>query len=157
MSNATHELTITRHIAAPRASVWRCWTEPELLKQWFTPRPWTTPVVETDVRAGGSSYFLFRGPNGEEFPNRGVYLEVVPEEKLVFTDAYVSAWVPSAAPYMTGIVTFADEGAGTRYTARVLHWSEAARASHEERGFHQGWGKAAEQMEQVARSLVAGA
>lgn len=156
MTDATHELTITRLIAAPRAVVWRCWTEPELIKQWFTPRPWTTPVVETDVRPGGASYMLFRGPNGEEFPNRGVYLEVVPQERLVFTDAYVSAWVPSAEPFMTAIATFADEGGGTRYTARVLHWSEAARARHEEMGFHDGWGKAADQLEAAARRLAGG-
>lgn len=156
MTDATHELTITRLIAAPRAVVWRCWTEPELIKQWFTPRPWTTPVVETDVRPGGASYMLFRGPNGEEFPNRGVYLEVVPQERLVFTDAYVAAWVPSAEPFMTAIATFADEGGGTRYTARVLHWSEAARARHEEMGFHDGWGKAADQLEAAARRLAGG-
>lgn len=157
MTEPLHELSISRLIAAPRGIVWRCWTEPELIKQWFTPRPWTTPVVEIDLRAGGASYMLFRGPNGEEFPNRGVYLEVVTGERLVFTDAYVEAWVPSAAPYMTAIVSFADEGRGTRYEARVRHWSAEAMKSHEERGFHDGWGKAADQLEAVARRLGAGA
>lgn len=157
MSDELHELTLTRLIPAPRSIVWRCWTEPELIKQWFTPRPWTTPVVETDVRTGGATSMIFRGPNGEEFPNRGVYLEVVPEERLVFTDAYVTAWVPSGKPYMTAIVEFADEAGGTRYSARVRHWSEADRKSHEDRGFHQGWGKAAEQLEELSRRLAAGA
>jgi len=155
MSDAMHELTLTRLIAAPRAAVWRCWTEPDLLKQWFTPRPWTTPVVETDLRAGGASYMLFRGPNGEEFPNRGVYLEVVAQQRLVFTDAYVEAWVPSAEPFMTAIISFADESGGTRYDARVRHWSEAAMKRHDEMGFHAGWGKAADQLEDVARRLAA--
>ncbi|MRT32877.1 polyketide cyclase, partial [Xylella fastidiosa subsp. multiplex] len=76
-------------------TLYRCWTEPGLLMQWFCPRPWTTPIVEIDVRAGGSSYFLMRGPDGQEFPNRGVYLEAVPNRKLVFTDAFTSAWEPS--------------------------------------------------------------
>ena len=156
MADALHELTLTRLIAAPRSVVWRCWTEPELIKQWFTPRPWTTPVVETDLRPGGASYMLFRGPNGEEFPNRGVYLEVVPERRLVFTDAYVSAWIPSAEPFMTAIASFADADGGTRYEARVRHWSEEARQRHESMGFHEGWGKAADQMEDVARRLAAG-
>lgn len=155
MAEALRELTITRLIAAPRAAVWRCWTEPDLIKQWFTPRPWTTPVVEIDLRPGGASYMLFRGPDGEEFPNRGVYLEVVPEERLVFTDAYVEAWVPSAEPFMTAIASFADEAGGTRYTARVQHWSEEARSRHEQMGFHEGWGKAADQLQEVARSLAA--
>ena len=156
MAQPSHELTLTRLIAAPRAVVWRCWTEPELIKQWFTPRPWTTPVVETDLRPGGASYMLFRGPNGEEFPNRGVYLEVVPNERLVFTDAYVEAWVPSAEPFMTAIVTLSDATGGTRYEARVRHWSEAAMKRHEEMGFHDGWGKATDQLETVAKRIAAG-
>lgn len=153
MAELMHELTLSRLIAAPRAIVWRCWTEPELLKQWFTPRPWTTPVVELDLRAGGAINMLFRGPEGEEVPNRGIYLEVVPEERLVFTDAYVEAWVPSEKPFITAIVTFADEGAGTAYRARVLHWSAEDRQRHEEMGFHQGWSDAARQLEQVAQRL----
>lgn len=153
MTDANHDLTFERLIEAPRAVLWRCWTEPELIRQWFTPRPWTTPVVEVDVRPGGSSYMLFRGPEGEEFPNRGVYLEVVPGERLVFTDAYTEAWQPSAKPFMTAIVTFADEAGGTRYTARVRHWSEEDRAQHEAMGFHEGWGKAADQLAALARSL----
>lgn len=153
MTDANHDLTFERLIEAPRAVLWRCWTEPGLIKQWFTPRPWTTPVVEVDVRPGGSSYMLFRGPEGEEFPNRGVYLEVVPGERLVFTDAYTEAWQPSAKPFMTAIVTFADEAGGTRYTARVRHWSEEDRAQHEAMGFHEGWGKAADQLAALARSL----
>lgn len=156
MTDARHELTLSRLIAAPRLAVWSCWTEPELIKQWFTPRPWTTPVVETDLRAGGATYMLFRGPNGEEFPNRGVYLEVVPQQRLVFTDAYVEAWVPSAEPFMTAIISFADEAGGTRYEARVRHWSEDAMKRHESMGFHDGWGKAADQLEMAAQRLAAG-
>ena len=153
MTNPLHELTLTRLIAAPRHAVWRCWTEPELLKQWFTPRPWTTPVVETDVGAGGSSYFLFRGPEGQEFPNRGVYLEVVPNERLVFTDAYTEAWVPSAKPFMTGVIMFSDEAGKTRYVASVRHWNAEDRAQHEAMGFHDGWGKATDQLEALAAAL----
>ncbi len=153
MTDASHELTITRLIDAPRATLYRCWTEPELLKQWFCPRPWTTPVVELDVRPGGSNYILMRGPNGEESPNRGVYLEVVPNSKLVVTDAFTKAWQPSAKPFLTIVVTFADEAGKTRYTARALHWSEEDRRTHEQMGFHAGWGKATDQLEALARTL----
>jgi uncharacterized protein YndB with AHSA1/START domain len=147
---ATHELKFTRLIDAPREFLFRAWTEPELLKQWFTPRPWTTPVVELDVRPGGSSYILMRGPEGEEFPNRGVYLEVEPNERLVFTDAYVEAWVPSQKPFMTAEITFEDEGGKTRYTACVRHWTEGDREEHEKMGFYEGWGKATDQLEALA-------
>ena len=91
------ELVLTRIIDAPRAKLFRAWTEPELMKQWFTPRPWTTPVVEVDVRPGGANLIVMRGPDGKDMPNRGVYLEVVKDERLVFTDAYTEAWVPSAS------------------------------------------------------------
>jgi uncharacterized protein YndB with AHSA1/START domain len=154
MTEHMHELTLTRFIDAPRHAVWRCWTEPDLIKLWFTPRPWTTPVVEVDVRPGGASHMIFRGPDGEEFPNQGVYLEVVPGERLVFTDAYTGGWMPSAKPFMTAIITFADEAGGTRYHARVLHWTAEDRARHEQMGFHDGWGRAADQLAALARSLV---
>lgn len=153
MTTETHELRLTRLIDAPRAALYRCWTESDLIKEWFTPRPWTTPVVETDVRAGGSSRMIFRGPEGQEFPNNGVYLEVVPNEKLVFTDAYTEAWIPSAKPFMTATITFADEGGKTRYTAVVRHWTAEDKAQHEQMGFHDGWGKATDQLEAFARTL----
>lgn len=154
MTDDAHELTLTRLIDAPRQVLWRCWTEPELIKQWFTPRPWTTPVVEVDVRPGGASHMVFRGPDGEEVPNRGVYLEVVPGERLVFTDAYAAGWMSSAKPFMTAIIGFADEEGSTRYTARVRHWTAEDRARHEEMGFHEGWARAADQLAALARSLA---
>lgn len=149
---ADRELVLTRLINAPREKVYRAWTDPELLKQWFAPKPYTTPIVEIDVRPGGSAYFVMRGPDGKDLPNHGVYLEVVPNEKLVSTDAYVKAWEPSEKPFMTLILTFEDEGGKTRYTARVRHWTVADREAHEKMGFHEGWGLCADQLE----ALVAG-
>lgn len=147
------ELVLDRLLDAPRDKLWRCWSEPELLKQWFCPRPWRVSHAEIDLRPGGANLFVMNGPNGEEFPNRGVYLEVVEHEKIVFTDAYTEAWQPSEKPFFTGVVTFADEDGKTRYVARALHWTEADRKAHEEMGFHEGWGKAADQLEELAKTL----
>lgn len=148
------ELVLTRIINAPREKVFQAWTDPELLKQWFTPRPWTTPVVQVDVRPGGANLIVMRGPDGNEFPNRGVYLEVVRNERLVFTDAYTKAWEPSAKPFMTAVLTFEDAGGGqTKYTARVLHWTAADREAHEKMGFHPGWDKATDQLEALVTKL----
>ncbi len=144
-----HALSLTRHIPAPPDAVYRAWTEPSLLVQWFTPAPWTTVRAELDVRPGGSSLVVMRGPDGAEHENRGVYLEVVPNARLVFTDAYTEAWRPSEKAFMTGIITFEAEGDGTRYTAAVRHWSEADRAAHEGMGFHAGWGLATDQLTAV--------
>ena len=151
---AKHELSLELNLAAPRAAVWRCWTEPDLLVQWFTPKPWTTKSAKLDLRPGGTSEIVMLSPEGQEFPNRGVYLEVVPGERIVFTDAFTSAWEPSAKAFMTGSVSFAEApGGGTRYFARVLHWNAEDLARHEAMGFHAGWTKAAEQLDALALTL----
>ncbi|HEV2559016.1 MAG TPA: SRPBCC family protein [Microvirga sp.] len=149
-SPANHELVLTRLIEAPREALYRCWTEPDLLKQWFAPLPYTTPHAELDVRPGGSNLIVMRAPDGSEFPNRGVYLEVVPNERLVVTDAYTAAWEPSPKPFTTLILTFENEGGGTRYTARVRHWTAEDRDAHERMGFHEGWGICADQLAALA-------
>jgi uncharacterized protein YndB with AHSA1/START domain len=147
------ELVLSRLLDAPRAALWRCWTEPALLKQWFAPAPFTTPVAELDVRPGGASYIVMKGPDGQEMPNRGVFLEVVANERLVFTDAFTRAWEPSEKPFMAADLTFADEAGKTRYLVRVRHWSVADCQTHAQMGFHQGWGQCADQLEALARSL----
>jgi uncharacterized protein YndB with AHSA1/START domain len=144
-----YQLTLTRLINAPPAAVFKAWTDPETMKKWFCPRPWMVTHVENDVRPGGSSLVVMRGPEGQEFPNHGVYLEVIPNRRLVFTDAYVKAWEPSAKPFMTGILTFDDEGGKTRYNAVVKHWTEADYQTHLGMGFHEGWGKATDQLEEL--------
>jgi uncharacterized protein YndB with AHSA1/START domain len=141
------ELVLTREIDAPPEKLFRAWTQPELLKQWFAPLPFTTPHAELDVRPGGSSLIVMRGPDGNEYPNRGVYLEVVENERLVSTDAFTSAWQPSEKPFMTLILTFEEiDGGKTRYTARVRHWTVEDREMHEKMGFHEGWGTCADQL-----------
>ncbi len=151
--NTDCELVLTRLIDAPAAALYRCWTAPELLKQWFAPLPYTTPRAELDVRPGGSSLVVMQGPDGVQMPNHGVYLEVVPNEKLVFTDSFLSAWVPNPQPFMTVTLTFKEEAGKTRYTARVAHPTVADRERHEQMGFHQGWGQCADQLAALARSL----
>jgi uncharacterized protein YndB with AHSA1/START domain len=148
-----HELVVNRLINVPRAKLFRCWTEPALITQWFTPPPWKTIAAEIDVRAGGSSCITMQGPDGTKVPNLGIYLEVVKNERLVFTDAYTSAWVPSGKPFFTGILTFEDEGGQTRYIARARHWTAEDCAAHEKMGFHEGWGIATDQLAALAASL----
>jgi uncharacterized protein YndB with AHSA1/START domain len=144
------ELVLTRIIDAPPKRLYRAWTTPGLLKQWWAPKPWTTPVAELDVRPGGAGNIVMRSPEGQDMPCPGVYLEVVPNKRLVLTDAYREAWMPSAKPFMTVIVTFDDLGGGrTRYTARVRHWTVADRETHEKMGFHEGWGRCADQLAEL--------
>jgi len=153
MATDDRELVLTRLIDAQREKLWRCWTEPKLIVQWFTPPPWKTVHAETDVRAGGSSYIVMKGPEGQEMPNRGVYLEVVKNERLIFTDAYTRAWEPSAKPFFTGILTFEDQGGKTLYTARARHWTAEDCEAHDKMGFQTGWGIATDQMAALAKTL----
>lgn len=152
-SIADRELVLTRVFDAPREKVFKAWTDPDLLKQWFAPLPWTTPVAELDVRPGGANMIVMRSPEGNDFPNAGVYLEVVENERLVVTDAYTRAWEPSEKPFMTAILTFEDQRGKTKYTARVLHWTVADRETHEKMGFHEGWGQCADQLAELLRKF----
>jgi uncharacterized protein YndB with AHSA1/START domain len=154
MTDISYELVLERILDAPRDKVYRCWTEPELLKQWFAPKPWTTTAAELDVRPGGASNVVMRSPEGQDFPNPGVYLEVVPNERLVMTDAFGPGWKPAGKPFMVAEVRFEDAGPGkTKYTATARHWNEESRQQHEAMGFHEGWGICARQLEALAKTI----
>lgn len=153
-SNTLHELLLERTLQAPRMAIWRCWTEPMLIEQWFCPKPWFVSDVVSDLRAGGASTMTMNGPNGEKFPSNGLYLEIIPGQRLVFTDAFTSAWMPSGKAFMVGDIALADApGGGTLYKAIARHWNAQDRAEHEKMGFHQGWGVAADQLEALAKTL----
>jgi len=148
-----HDLAITRLIDAPVDAVWRAWAEHGA--EWLCPPPWRAEIVEQELRAGGRSRMVFHGPAGEAMPLEGVYLEVVPAERVVATDALDADWRPRE-PFMVRIDSFADEDGGTRYTATARHWTAEAKARHEAMGFEAGWGTSADQLAAVARRLAAG-
>lgn len=140
------DLFLVRIFDAPPEKVYQAWTDPELIKQWFAPDPVTLPIAELDVRPGGTSYMVMRTPDGNDMPMHGVYLEVVPNERLVSTDAYKTAWEPSEKPFLTLELSFEAFGQRTRYTARVRHWSAEDREAHEKMGFFEGWNLCADQL-----------
>lgn len=149
-----NELVISRLVRAPRAAVWRAWSEPDLLKEWWSPKPWTTEVRGFDLRPGGDFYTFLSGPDGGTSDNPGSFLEVVRRERLVFTSLLTGGWRP-ASPWMpfTAIITLADEGEGTRYTATVMHPDNAWSEKHREMGFFEGWGACIDQLEEFAAQL----
>ena len=148
------DLVLTRIIDVHADKLFRCWATPDLLPKWFCPPPWYVSEAVIDVRTGGNSLITMNGPNGEVIDNLGVYLEVIENRKIVFTDAFTQAWRPSTKPFMTGIITFEDLGGGqTRYTAIARHWTVEDRQTHEQMGFTEGWGVAADQMAALAATL----
>ena len=139
------ELSLTRIIDASRERVFKVWTQ--RLPEWWGPHGMTTPKCEMDLRPGGIFRTLMRAPDGTEYPTKGVFLEVVAPERIVFTDAYDAGWEPAAEPFFTAITTFEElPGGKTKYTARALHWTLANREKHEQMGFHQGWGESLDRL-----------
>ncbi|MDE0114870.1 MAG: VOC family protein [Albidovulum sp.] len=147
-------LEIERLIDAPVKNVWRCWTEGKLLEQWFCPKPWYVTDARVDLRPGGEFAATMNGPNGEKFNNNGVYLEIEPQKRLVSTDAFLRGWIPGERAFMVAESLF-EETANrkTRFTFRALHWNEEALEEHCQMGFHEGWGKVVDQLEESAKSL----
>lgn len=146
------DLVLERTVDVPRKLVWKAWTEPQHLKKWFCPKPWMVAECEIDLRPGGKFYTLMRGPEGQEFGNNGCCLEVIEHEKLVFTDTLTPDYRPSEKPFFTGMVLMEDHQGGTKYTAYAIHGDEATRKNHEEMGFHEGWGKAWDQLVELLKS-----
>ena len=145
-------LFIEREIAAPIASVWRCWTEPELFMQWYVPQPWFVSELKMNVVPGGGQTMVFNGPDGERMPLSGIYLEIVPMKRLIFTDGYSEGFIPQPASFMTGCVEFSktgDDQTAMIWSAR--HSSEEQVKQHLEMGFEDGWNKAADQLEALAK------
>ncbi len=151
-----HELSIERVIDAPVAAVWRAWTDH--LEEWWAPKPWTSRVVAQDLRAGGRSVIDMRGPDGSGGPMEGIFLEVTPERRIVFTNIVDGDWQPRDPQPVAIIGWFelADAGEGrTLYRAGARHWTAEAMERHRAMGFEQGWTTVAEQLEAVAKRLAA--
>ena len=153
------DLTLSRDIAASPAAVWRCLTEPDLLKQWFAPHPVTVTVAEIDPTPGGGFRTVMEIPEmGEMDGGWGCVLIAEREVRLVWTSALGPGFQPNPAPgegqfAFTADITITPTDTGCTYTARALHASDADRAAHEAMGFHDGWGAAADQLAQLAASL----
>ena len=147
------DLQLERVIHVPRALVWACWTTPEHIKHFFIPRPHRVVSCDIDLRIGGRFNTVF-DVDGNEMRNEGVWLEIVPQQILVFTDGYREGWKPAQDPFLTAILKLEDVGPGsTRYTAIARHRSPEARQSHEEMGFFTGWGIVVDQLEEYASTL----
>lgn len=154
--NPQLDLSFSRDVDVPKELIWRAWTEPELLKPWFCPLPWKTIDCEIDLRPGGVFRTTMQSPEGKEFPGTGCYLDIVPNEKLVWTNALLPGYRPSLltstcgsddANFMfTAMIELTNHAGGTRYSASVFHADEAGCKKHADMGFEAGWGAALDQM-----------
>ncbi|WP_010140312.1 SRPBCC family protein [Oceanicola sp. S124] len=149
----TRDLRLTRLIKAPPAALWRCWTEPHLLCQWFSPAPVETTEAVIEPRVGGRFFTRMRLPEGEQIASDGCILAAAPNQMLAFTDALGQGFRPLGQGFITAIISFDPAEGGTRYSATVLHADHEARRRHEEMGFHEGWGLATQQLAALASKI----
>ena len=158
------DLVLERTLDAPVELVWKAYTDPEHLRQWFAPKPYEISEIEMDLRPGGIFRIRMVGPDGFDTGHGtpGCVLEVVEAKKLTWTSALGPGFRPNEAGEgcesfpMTAVITFADAGGGkTAYKAVALHKNLADKETHEKMGFHDGWGTTARQLEELAKALAA--
>ncbi|HLW73974.1 MAG TPA: SRPBCC domain-containing protein [Gammaproteobacteria bacterium] len=143
------EITLTRVYDAPRALVFKAWTDPELIARWWGPKMFTNPVCEVDARPGGKLRIVMRGPDGNDYPMRGVFKEVVVPERLSFTNAAVDAQDQLIIEGFTTVL-FADEGKKTRVTVQTRGKAMAPIATQYLQGMEMGW---SQQLDKLAELL----
>lgn len=155
--NPELDLILERIVDVPRKLVWQAWTTPEKLMPWFCPLPWKTVDCKIDLRPGGIFRTVMQSPEGQQFPNSGCYLEIIENEKLVWTNALEPGFRPAkqalANPdhpceefVMTATILLKAVTGGTKYTAHVMHANKEARIAHEQMGFQDGWGTCLDQL-----------
>ncbi|HBR68230.1 MAG TPA: polyketide cyclase [Rhodospirillaceae bacterium] len=155
------DLVLKRELAVPVSLVWRGLTEPELLKQWFCPKPWGLSDCRLDLRPGGEFYTVMQDPEGKQYPNTGCFLEVIREKRLAWTSTLIANYRPAppvkeddkecAHLAMTAIVSIESIPVGTAYTAHVMHGTPEQTKAHEEMGFYDGWGTTITQLEELLK------
>jgi len=148
--NPLLDLHFERPVALPKEKIWQAWTTPALITQWFTPNPWKTIECEIDLRPGGIFSTLMQSPEGQNFPNMGCFLEIIPNQRLVWTNAFEPGFRPAKIDdtmfAFTGIIELSDHPEGTLYSATVMHGDTDSCHKHNSMGFHQGWGAALDQL-----------
>ena len=147
--NPDTDFVIERVIDAPTRLVWEALTKPEHLKEWYMPREWgRVSRAEMDVRPGGAFSIDITTGDGQEFPNLGCFVEVIPMERLVWTSMLFPGYRPAVFDDIpiTAIVTMESAGSGTRYVFTALHRNEADFAKNRESGWQQGTEIAVDQL-----------
>jgi uncharacterized protein YndB with AHSA1/START domain len=146
------EIVITRVFNAPREMVYKAWTDPIHIAQWWGPKGFTTRVMELDLRPGGRSRYVMVGPDGTEYPGEGVFREIVPFERIVTTDEFGEDYDKAAnADLPQGMVLtviFEDLDGKTKLTLRIFHPTAEDRRKHEEMGVIPGWNSSLDCLEE---------
>ncbi len=135
------DLRISRIIKAEPSVIWSAWTNPRAFEQWWVPAPGRCKVIEFDPRPGGALHTNYAEADGDFGPHlEACFLEVVENERLVFTNALVKGWRPAQHAFITAIVELKRVAGGTEYSSHVMHKDREERDKHQRLGFEDGWG-----------------
>jgi uncharacterized protein YndB with AHSA1/START domain len=146
------DLVLEKTLDVSVDKVWAAWTTPDLICKWFCPEPWKVTEAEIELRPGGIFKTIMQSPEGDRYPNMGCILEVVPQKKLVWTDALHGDFRPApqfesgAGLMFTAFITMEADGQKTKFKAVARHATEADKEKHESMGFQEGWGICADQL-----------
>lgn len=146
---ADTQILITREFDAPARLVYRAWTEPDLVRRWWSGDRGEVTSVDIDLRVGGTWRFVMTANAGFEVAFHGEYREIVPAERMVWTEVFEG--VPDAEALCT--VTFTEAGGLTAVQMLVQHTSQEHRDLHINSGMEDGMQEALDQLEEVAQSL----
>ena len=152
------DLKIERTLDIPVERAWKAWTTPELICEWFCPKPWKVVECEIDLVPGGIFKTIMQSPEGEKHPKLGCFLEIVPFKKIVWTDVLLPGFQPADLPTsgaglaITCIISFEEREGATFNTAIARHKNDEDRKKHLEMGFHEGWGICADQLVELMKA-----
>lgn len=141
------DLTVSRVIKAPRSAVWQAWKDPRQFERWWAPVPVVTISNKHEFFAGGAFDTTMKLEDGTVMEGgEGCFLEVIENERIVFTDALQGGWRPNTEAFFSAVITLEEHSDGTLYTATALHKADEDRQAHKDMGFLDGWGTAIEQL-----------
>ena len=149
------DLVLERVVEVPPEKIWQAWTDPELLKMWFCPRPYMLTECEIEPRRGGKFRTVIESPEGEKHPGEACILEAVKNVRLTWTTMLSAGFRPAASSNLelpfTAIIDLEVVPEGTKYMAVAVHPDDTVRQRHAEMEFEQGWGIALDQMLELIR------
>lgn len=139
------DLVLNRLLNATPERLFKAWKSE--LKNWWGPHGMTIPCCVMDMRPGGIFHTVMRAPDGHEYHTKGVFLEVVENERIVFTDAFAPGWKPASDIFFVSMISFAMVDRNlTKFTVKALHWTAEDKARHEQMGFYQAWGESLDRL-----------
>ena len=154
---AENKLVITRTFNAPVESVWKAWTDPELLKKWNGPKDYICQDFNMDFRVGGKYLNSMQGPDGKKIWGTGTYLEIIPNKKIVCTDSFADEngnpvtsdyyGMPGMPLEMKITVTFEEDNGKTKMTLE----HEGLPAGEHQKGASAGWNSSLDKLEKILK------